>query len=117
MLNFCREQHRAMNKARHDTVKKRQMNDLVSLVMEAAATELLHLEAVQIDQEVQRLLAEMERAPVEELRRGGFAQRFLELLSAAEKSPEKCRSYSKRRSRRGQPPLSLSNGRKQTLAC
>jgi hypothetical protein len=56
------------------------MNDLVSLVMEAAATEVLHVEAVQIDQEVQRLLAEMERAPVEELRRGGFAQRFLELL-------------------------------------
>ena len=56
------------------------MNDMVSLVMEAAATELLHVEAVQIDQEVQRLLAEMERAPVEELRRGSFAQRFLELL-------------------------------------
>jgi len=56
------------------------MNDLVSLVMEAAAIELLHVDAVQIDREVQRLLAVMEHAPVEELRRGGFAQRFLELL-------------------------------------
>jgi hypothetical protein len=56
------------------------MKDLVSLVMEAAATEVLHVEAVQIDQEVQRLLAEMERAPVEELRGGGFAHAFLELL-------------------------------------
>ena len=56
------------------------MNYLVNLVMEAAATELLHDAAIQIDQEVQRLLAEMERAPVEKRRRGGFAQRFLELM-------------------------------------
>jgi hypothetical protein len=56
------------------------MNDLVSLVMEAAAIELLHGDAVQIDREVQRLLAEMEHAPVEELRRSGFARHFLELL-------------------------------------
>ena len=56
------------------------MNDFVSLVMEAAAIEVLHVKAVQIDQEVQRLLAEMERVPVEALRGGGFAQPFLELL-------------------------------------
>jgi hypothetical protein len=56
------------------------MNDLVGLVMEAAAIELLHVDAFQIDREVQWLLAEMEHAPVEELRRDGFAQRFLELL-------------------------------------
>jgi hypothetical protein len=56
------------------------MNDLIGLVMEAAAIELLHVDALQIDREVQRLLAEMEHAPVEELRRGGFAQRYLELL-------------------------------------
>jgi hypothetical protein len=56
------------------------MNDLVGLVMEAAAIELLHVDALQIDREVQRLVAEMEHAPVEELRRDDFAQRFLELL-------------------------------------
>jgi hypothetical protein len=55
------------------------MNDLVCLVMEAAATELLNVEAAKIDQEVQRLMAERECAPAEELRRS-FAQRFLELL-------------------------------------
>jgi hypothetical protein len=56
------------------------MTDLVTLVMQAAATELLQAEADQIDQEVRELLAEMERAPAEECRGGGFAQRFLELL-------------------------------------
>jgi transcription initiation factor TFIIIB Brf1 subunit/transcription initiation factor TFIIB len=56
------------------------MNDLIGLVMEAAAIELLHVDALQIDREVQRLLAEMEHVPVEELRRDDFAQRFLELL-------------------------------------
>jgi hypothetical protein len=56
------------------------MTDLVTFVMQAAATELLQVEADQIDQEVQRLLAEMQRAPVEECRGGSFAQRFLELL-------------------------------------
>ena len=34
------------------------MNELVSLVMEAAAIELLHVDAVQIDREVQRLLVD-----------------------------------------------------------
>src|SRR5215472_1259934 len=56
------------------------MADLVSLVMEAAATELLYQEAAQIDQEVQRLLAEMEHATVEECHRGGFVEHFLELM-------------------------------------
>jgi len=56
------------------------MTDLIGLVMEAAATELLHEQAVHIDQEVQRLLAEMERAPVEECCSGTFMERFLALL-------------------------------------
>ena len=56
------------------------MTDLVTLVMQAAATEALQEEADQIDQEVQRLLVEMERASVGENRGGGFAQRFLVLL-------------------------------------
>lgn len=56
------------------------MTDLVALVMQAAAIKALQEEADQIDQDVQRLLAEMERASVEECRRGGFAQRFIALL-------------------------------------
>jgi hypothetical protein len=47
--------------------------------MEAAATERLREEADQIEQEMQRLLAEMERATAKE-HRGGQVQRFLELL-------------------------------------
>jgi hypothetical protein len=47
--------------------------------MEAAATERLRDEADQIEQEMQRLLAEMERATAKE-HRGGQVQRFLELL-------------------------------------
>jgi len=54
-------------------------DDLARLVMKAAATELLYEEAAQIDREVQRLLAEMERAPASECR-GILAQRFLDLL-------------------------------------
>jgi hypothetical protein len=78
-----------MKEAKHETGDERPMNDLVSLVMEAAATELLHVEADRIDQEVQRLLAEMEQASVEDLRRGGSAQRFLELLKRrGEVAPE-----------------------------
>jgi hypothetical protein len=56
------------------------MTDLVTLVMQAAATEALQVEADQIDQEVQRLLAETERAPVEEGGRDRSIHRFLELL-------------------------------------
>jgi|GEM_PF-6052137 len=56
------------------------MTDLVTFVMQAAATELLQVEADQIDQDVQRLLAEMQRAPIEECRGGSFARRFLALL-------------------------------------
>jgi hypothetical protein len=52
---------------------------LARLVMKAAATELLHEEAAQIDQEMRRLLAEMEPAPACECR-GILLQRFLDLL-------------------------------------
>ena len=54
--------------------------NLVTVVMRSAAIEVLQDEAYQIDEEVRRLLAEIERTPVEECRRGSFAQRFLELL-------------------------------------
>ena len=56
------------------------MTNLVTLVMQAAAIEVFQEEANRIDQEVQRLLAEVERASVEECRRGSFAQSFLGLL-------------------------------------
>jgi beta-glucosidase-like glycosyl hydrolase len=56
------------------------MTNLVTLVMQRAAIEVLQEEADQIDEEVRRLLAEIERTPVEEYRRGSFAQCFLESL-------------------------------------
>jgi hypothetical protein len=56
------------------------MTDLVTLVMQAAATEVLQEEANQIDQEVQWLLAEMEYAPVEEGGRDRSVHCLLELL-------------------------------------
>ena len=56
------------------------MTDLVTFVMQAAATEVLQAQADQIDQEVQRLLAEMQRAPIEECRSRSFALRLLALL-------------------------------------
>jgi len=40
------------------------MSDLVSRVMKAAASELLHQEAIQVDQEMENLVAEMELVPV-----------------------------------------------------
>ena len=56
------------------------MSSLVNLVMEAAAAEVLHEEAAQIDQEVQRLLAEVEHSTVEEPDHGVFWHRFMDLL-------------------------------------
>jgi hypothetical protein len=56
------------------------MTNLVTVVMQSAAIEMLQDEADQIDEEVRRLLAEIERTPVEECRRGSFAQSFLGLL-------------------------------------
>ena len=55
------------------------MTSLVHLVMEAAAAEVLHEEAAQIEQEVQRLLAEVGHATVEEPHHG-FRERFMQLL-------------------------------------
>jgi hypothetical protein len=72
-LNSCRAQYAKQTTAYN-------MTDLIDLVMGAAATELLHAQTLQIDQDIQRLLEEMERAPVEECRRGDFAERFLVLL-------------------------------------
>ena len=55
------------------------MTSLVTTVMQSAAIKMLEEEADQIDQEMQGLLAEMERVPVEECRLGSFWQRFLDL--------------------------------------
>ena len=92
------------------------MTDLITFVMQAAATELLQAEADQIDQEVQRLLAEMERAPIEECRSGGFVQRFLELLKRRGEVARKALViFEEPQSERPCEP-ELSNGRMQTLA-
>jgi len=56
------------------------MTSLVNLVMEAAAAEVLHEEAAQIEQEVQRLLAEVGRATAAEPNPGVLRERFMELL-------------------------------------
>ena len=56
------------------------MPDLVTSVMQAAATEIVQGEADEIDREVERLLAEIERVPVAQCRHGAFGRRFLELL-------------------------------------
>jgi hypothetical protein len=57
------------------------MTSLVTTVMQSAAIKLLEEEADQIDQQVQGLLTEMERVPLEEEGRlGSFTQFFLELL-------------------------------------
>ena len=39
---------------------QRYMSDLVSRVMKAASSQLLHQEAIQVDQEMEKLVAEME---------------------------------------------------------
>jgi hypothetical protein len=56
------------------------MSDLVSQVMKAAASELLYQEAIQTDQEMEELLAEMEVAPDIEGRLDDFRLRFFALL-------------------------------------
>ena len=56
------------------------MSDLVSRMMKAAASELLHQEAIQVDQKMERLLAEMELVPHVEGCLDDFMQRFFALL-------------------------------------
>jgi hypothetical protein len=56
------------------------MSDLVSLVMEAAASELLHQEAIRVDQEVEELLAEMALVAHVEGCVDDFMLRFFKLL-------------------------------------
>jgi hypothetical protein len=56
------------------------MNDLVRRVMEVAANELLHQEAIQVDQEMEELLAEMALFPGVEGCPNDFTLRFLALL-------------------------------------
>ena len=56
------------------------MSNLVSLVMKAAASELLHQEAIQVDQEMEKLLAEMELVPHVQGCLDDFMLRFFALL-------------------------------------
>jgi hypothetical protein len=59
---------------------RRYMSDLVSRVMKVAASELLYREAIQVDQEMEKLLAEMELVPRVEGCLGDFMLRFFALL-------------------------------------
>jgi intracellular sulfur oxidation DsrE/DsrF family protein len=52
-------------RGKRETVKKMTHEDLVTVVMRSAAIEVLQDEADQIDEEVRRLMAEIERTPVE----------------------------------------------------
>jgi hypothetical protein len=70
-------------------------DDLVSLVMKVAASELLHQEAIQVDQDMEELLAEMALVPNIESRLDDFTLRFFELL--------------KRRSKIAQRALGIAN--------
>ncbi len=56
------------------------MNDLISLVMKAAASELLHQEASQVEREMKELLAELALVPATGTRLVDFTQHFLTLL-------------------------------------
>jgi hypothetical protein len=56
------------------------MSDLVSRVMKAAASELLHQEAIRVDQEMEKLLAEMELVPDVKGCLDDFMLRFFALL-------------------------------------
>lgn len=60
-------------------MEPRRMTGFVDVVMQVAAIEMLSDEAAQIEQELQRLLAEVERTPVE-LHHDVFWERFMELL-------------------------------------
>ena len=77
-FNLCRQYRVCREEACNR--EEMTMTNLVTLVMQSAAIEVLQEDADQIDQEVQQLLAEIERTPVEECRRGSFAHCFLELL-------------------------------------
>jgi hypothetical protein len=56
------------------------MSDLASQVMTAAASALLHQEAIQVDREMEELLAEMELVPHVEGCLDDFMLRFFALL-------------------------------------
>jgi hypothetical protein len=57
------------------------VGELISVVMRAAANELLHHEANRVDQEVEELLTEMALDPLVEGRLEGFMLRFFALLT------------------------------------
>jgi hypothetical protein len=56
------------------------MTGLVNLVMQAAAAEVLHEQADHIECEMERLLAEVKHATVEDPYYGVLWERFMELL-------------------------------------
>jgi hypothetical protein len=65
------------------------MSDLVSLVMKAAASELLRQEAIQVDQEMEEFLAEMELVPHVEGCLDDFMLHFFALLKRRSKIAQK----------------------------
>ena len=56
------------------------MASLVNLVMQAAAAEVLHEQADQIEHEMERLLVEVKHATVEDPHYDVLWERFMELL-------------------------------------
>ena len=61
------------------------MSDLVSRVMKVAAIELLHQEAIQVDQEIEEFLAQMALIPHVEGCLDDFLLRFFALLNRRSK--------------------------------
>jgi hypothetical protein len=56
------------------------VTDLVTLIIQRATINRLEMECGPIDRDVQQLVAEMEHLSAAECRRGGFPERFMELL-------------------------------------
>jgi hypothetical protein len=67
------------------------MSDLVSQLMTAAVIELLHQDAIQVDQEMEELLAEMELVPHVEGCLDDFMLRFFPLLKRRSEIAQKAR--------------------------
>lgn len=80
------------------------MSDLVSLVMKAAASELLHQEAIKVDQEMEDFLAEMALVPRIEGRRDDFTLRFLGLLKRRSEIAQRALGITNSHGAKREPP-------------
>lgn len=80
------------------------MSDLVSLVMKAAASELLHQEAIKVDREMEDFLAEIALVPRIEGRRDDLTSRFLELLKRRSEIAQRALGIANSRGGRREPP-------------